>query len=134
MNILIPKAFRYIISGGTGAIVSIATLFVMTHFLGVWYLASSIAAFILSFFVSFYLQRTWTFERKQRNTLTRHMVLFLGIALLNLALNTCIVYIAVEYIGLWYVLAQIIAGIIVATSTFFVYQHFIFNDPEEVHA
>ena len=131
MTVALPKAVRYIISGGTGAVVNIGTLFVLTHFLGVWYLASSVIAFIVSCFVSFYLQRTWTFEQNLPGTVTRHMSLYLAVALFNLALNTAIVYVCVEYIGLWYVLAQIVASVIVAVSSFFIYQHLIFNDSRD---
>ena len=59
------------------------------------------------------------------------MSLYLAVALFNLALNTAIVYVCVEYIGLWYVLAQIVASVIVAVSSFFIYQHLIFNDSRD---
>lgn len=132
MTIALPKMVRYVISGSTGAVANIGTLFVLTHFLGVWYLASSVVAFIVSFFVSFYLQRTWTFQQNLPNTVARHMMLYLLTALFNLALNTAIVYISVEYIGLWYVLAQIVAGAIVAVSSFFIYKHLIFTAAEGI--
>ena len=131
MTVALPKAARYIISGSTGAVVNIGTLFLLTHFLGVWYLASSVCAFITSFFVSFYLQRTWTFEQNTPGTMTHQMTRYFGVAIFNLLLNTGIVYVAVEYLGVWYVLAQILASVIVAVSSFFIYQHLIFNESQD---
>ena len=121
------KILRYVISGGTGAVVNIGTLYTLTHFFGIWYLLSSIVAFILSFFVSFNLQRRWTFNQNLPHTIVRHMTMYFVVALFNLFLNTGIVYASVEYLGMWYVVAQIVAGLFVAISSFFVYQHVIFN-------
>jgi len=131
MNIHVPKVARYIIAGGTAATINIGTLFLLTHFIGVWYLLSSIIAFIVSFFISFYLQRTWTFEHNHPDTIARHMVLYFGVTLFNLALNTGIVYALVEWVSVWYVLAQIIAGALVAISSFFIYKHVIFVEPKD---
>src|SRR3989344_279145 len=67
MKIIIQKlinwqAIRYIISGGTGAVVNLATLFVLVHFFQVWYLLSVIMAFVVAFFVSFSMQKFFTFN------------------------------------------------------------------------
>lgn len=132
MSIVLPKTLRYIISGGTGAAINIGTLFALTHFFGVWYLASSATAFIAAFFVSFYLQRTWTFQQGGSDGIRRHMALYFAAALFNLFLNTLIVYAMVEYFHLWYVFAQIIAGAAVAVFSFFVYQHLIFTESKDI--
>ena len=131
MSIVVPKILRYIISGGTGAVVNIGTLFILTHYLQVWYLASSVAAFITSFLVSFYLQRTWTFQQHLPDSMTRQAARYLAVALFNLVLNTAIVYASVEYLGFWYVLAQVFAGGIVAVSSFFIYKHLVFVGHQE---
>jgi putative flippase GtrA len=131
MTIAVPKTVRYIIAGCTGAAVNIGTLFVLTHFFGVWYLASSVAAFIVAFFISFYLQRTWTFQQGGWDSIHRHAALYLVATLFNLGLNTLIVYVSVESFHLWYLLAQIVAGAIVAVFSYFVYKHLIFMTPRD---
>jgi putative flippase GtrA len=133
MNMPLPRIVRYILSGGTGAVVNIGTVFLLTHYLGLWYLASSICAFLFSLFVSFYLQRTWTFKQTMPHTMTRQIMLYLAVSLFNLALNTGIVYVCVEYLGLWYVFAQIFAGAIVAITSFFFYKNIIFITPKTAH-
>lgn len=130
MTIILPKTARYIIAGGTGAAINIGTLFVLTHFLGVWYLVSSVTAFLVAFFVSFYLQRTWTFQSGGVENRRRHIALYFLVTVFNLGVNTLIVYLSVEYFHLWYVAAQILAGAIVAVFSFFVYQHLIFTEPK----
>lgn len=118
----IPKVARYIISGGSGAVVNIGTLFVLTHFFSVWYLASSVIAFLASFVVSFTLQRMWTFDHRTAEGLARHTSLYFVVAVGNTFLNTALVFGLVEYAQVWYVAAQIIAGVCIALSSFFIYR------------
>lgn len=118
----IPKAIRYIISGGTGAAVNLGSLFTLTHFFGVWYLFSSVVAFLASFLVSFMLQRAWTFDIRSRTGIMRHGSLYFLAALGNLALNTVLIYLFVEYVRLWYVFAQLVSGVIIAAISFFIYR------------
>ncbi|HUO56409.1 MAG TPA: GtrA family protein [Candidatus Paceibacterota bacterium] len=130
MKVGLAKVLRYVISGGTGALVNIGTLFVMVHYLSVWYLTSSICAFLASFLVSFSLQRMWTFRQSLPRTVGRQIGLYLVAALCNLVLNTAIVYVCVEYLRIWYILSQIIAGSTIAVESFFVYKHMIFTESD----
>lgn len=118
----VPRVVRYVISGGTGAVVNIGSLFILTHFLGVWYLVSSVIAFLLSFFVSFFLQRTWTFDLRTVDGLTRHTSQYFVVAVGNTFLNTALVFGFVEYAHIWYIAAQIIAGVVIALTSFFIYR------------
>ena len=102
--------------------VNLGSLFVLKHFFGVWYLASSIVAFVASFFVSFTLQRTWTFEHWTTNGLVRHSSLYLIVAIANTFLNTIIVFVLVEYLQVWYLAAQLVAGLCIAVMSFFIYR------------
>lgn len=118
----VPIVVRYIISGGSAAVLNIGTLFVLTHFFGVWYLISSVVAFLVGFLVSFTLQRTWTFDLRTADGLARHTSLYFVVALGNTFLNTVLVFCLVEYMHVWYVAAQIIAGLLIAVTSFFVYK------------
>jgi putative flippase GtrA len=53
---------KYVVSGGSAAIVDIVALYVFTDLFGIWYILSAILAFISAFFVSFLLQKYWTFK------------------------------------------------------------------------
>ena len=118
----VPKVMRYVISGGSAAVLNIGTLFVLTHFFGVWYLASSVVAFLVGFVVSFVLQRTWTFDHRTTEGLARHTLLYFIVTVSNTLLNTMVVFGLVEYMRVWYVAAQIIAGAFIALTSFFIYR------------
>ena len=121
------KVFRFLVSGGISTGTDLALLYVFTDIFGIWYLASTVAAFILAFFVSFALQKFWTFRDTSREGMSLQAGTYLFIAVCNLALNTSLVYALVDFLGLHYLVAQIIASILIACESFFVYQRFVFR-------
>src|SRR3989344_1864954 len=120
------KIVRYIISGGTAALVSLGFLYAFTEWFGFWYLISSIIAFAGGFVVSFTLQKFWTFEDRRTDTLNKQLISYLGVAFGGLITNVLLMYFMVEFWGLWYILAQILSIGVIAIITFFIYQNLIF--------
>jgi len=121
------KIVKYIISGGTAAVVNFSLLYIFADILGFWYLSSSMVAFILSIGVSFSLQKLWTFQDARTDGLSKQATLFFFIQIVNLGLNTLIVYTLVEFAGLWHMVAQIIAGATLAVSSFIIFSKFLFQ-------
>ncbi len=118
----VARVLRFVASGGCAAIVNIALLYVLTDFAGVWYLISSAIAFIVSFLVSFSLQKFWAFRNKRLEGSHVQMSQHLSIALFNLVLNLAIIYTLVEFAGFHYIPGQIVASIIIAFESFFVFR------------
>lgn len=111
---------RFLISGTTTAMVSLAVLYTLTEYAHVWYLASSVIAFCISYAVNFTLQKFWTFKNKGLRAIQRQLPLHLSLAIFNLALNTAILYALVEWGDMWYLLAQVLAALIIAIESFFI--------------
>ena len=120
------KVLKYLISGGSAAVVNLSVLYVSTDILHVWYLASSVLANILAFFVSFFLQKFWTFNNASVELVKKQLALYLLVAVINLGINTLLMFMFVEYVELHYLLAQIVTSGLIAIESFFVYQYFIF--------
>lgn len=119
---------RYLISGGTAAISNISFLFLLVHFLSVHYLYASVIAFVMSIAVSFTMQKFWTFQDTPLHDVHVQFTRYLVVLLVNLALNTLLMYIFVEKAGLWYLYAQILATALVAIVGYFGYTYFVFRD------
>ena len=119
--------FRFLLSGGTSAGTDLVFLYLFTDIFGIWYLTSAVAAFILAFGVSFTLMKFWTFGDHSREGLHMQLSIYFLVAIINLALNTLLVYIFVEWVGLHYLFAQIAASALLAVESFFVYQRVIFR-------
>jgi len=124
----LPKIVRYIISGGSAASVNILFLFLLTHFFGLWYLLSSVIAFMIAFMVSFSLQKFWTFEDASTDAIHKQAGIYFFIITINLLLNTLLMYFFVDFVKIQYILSQIITGGLIACVSFFAYKKFVFKN------
>jgi putative flippase GtrA len=122
------KLIRYLISGGTAALVNWGTLFLLVHTGDMYYLHASIIAFTVSIGVSFVMQKFWTFGDKLVHDIHTQFSRYLGVIFFSLLLNTALVYFLVERVHTWYLLAQVTATIVVAMTNFFCYKHFVFRE------
>lgn len=118
---------KYIISGGTTAAVDLGFLYIFTDIFHIWYIASAALAFILAFFVSFFLQKFWTFRDRSTDGIYKQMWLYFIVATINMVLNTLLMYIFVDWFNIWYMLAQVFVGIFIAIWNFIISKFFIFN-------
>jgi glycosyltransferase involved in cell wall biosynthesis/putative flippase GtrA len=113
---------KFFISGVSAAVADFSLLFIFTEFFHVWYLWSVNLAFGISFFVSFTLQKFWTFEDNEKSKIKWQFPAHLGLGIANLCINGFAVYFLVETFGVWYMLAQFIVTALLAIESFFVYR------------
>lgn len=119
---------RFVISGGIAMLTNLSSLFVLVHYFGFHYLFASVIAFVISIGVSFSMQKFWTFQDRPTEDIQAQFSRYLAIILINLALNTAILYTLADIFGVWYLLAQFISGIIIAFIGYFSYKHFVFTE------
>ncbi len=128
---------KYVISGCTAAFVDLALLYALIDIFKVHYLLSASIAFFAAFFISFYLQKFWTFRDNSNKQLYQQMFLYFAVGIVNLGINAGGMYILVEHIfsefiyfgelNITYVLSQIIMGALIAVISFLVYRFVIFK-------
>lgn len=124
----IQKIARYIISGGIAATTNLSVLFLLVHFLSVHYLLASVASFFTAFVISFTMQKFWTFQNPETTGVHFQLARYLLVTVtVNLGINTGLMYLFVSVLGVWYLLAQVFAGALLAIVSYFIYQHFVFT-------
>lgn len=121
---------KYLLVGGVVVVVNLTSLYVLTEFGHIYYLLSTVGAFLVAFSVSFVLQKFWTFEDVSRDHLHRQLPLYLLLQLANVSLNTSLMYMFVEYLHVWYLLSQAIISLILAVGIFFINKKYIFSAGE----
>ncbi|MBA4319640.1 MAG: hypothetical protein C0412_14665 [Flavobacterium sp.] len=121
------QIIKFLIAGGMAAFVNLSLLYFFTDILDIWYLISTSMAFIVAFFVSFFLQKFWTFRDNDKQTIHKQIVAYLFISLFNLCVNAIAMYIAVDGFKIWYMLAQFIISGLIAFESYSVYKILIFN-------
>jgi putative flippase GtrA len=121
------RIVRFVISGSIATAVNLTTLFTLTHFAHLWYVLSSVIAFCIALFVSFILQKIWTFEDASMERAHIQAALFFVVIMAGLGINTTFVYCLVEYTGVHYLVAQLISGFFIAIMNYISYKHLVFQ-------
>jgi putative flippase GtrA len=120
---MVNRAFNFLLSGGIGAVTNILVLVLLTLVFNIWYLFSSVFAFLVSTAVSFLLQKNLTFKYHDNDLVFRKSIYYLLIAIFNLGINTALVFLFTDYLGVYYIFSQIISSCMIATWSFFIYRH-----------
>lgn len=120
------RIIRFLISGSIAAGIQLGGLYLLCGVFGVWYVLASSLAFIFAVTANFLLQRFWTFGDCDRARYSHQALLFLAVNLFNLTLNAIGLYVGVDFIGLPYLLAQVLVGLGLAVVSFSFYR-FIFQ-------
>ena len=121
------QIIKYLIAGGTSTSSDILIYSLLVYFAGLWYVASSIISFTIAFWISFGLQKFWTFRDKNTEKIMKQTYLYFFVAITNLGISTALIYLFVDYIHIHKFLSKIFANATIATESFFVYRHFIFT-------
>lgn len=123
---------RYLISGGTSALINLGILSGLYYLLGVYYLYAAIIASVIAFFVSLILHKFWTFEDFSRTDMHIQAGKYMITSLFGLLLNTIFLYILVDYLHFYVYMGQIIAGGSVACITFFISRGLVFKGKKDL--
>jgi len=118
---------KYCVGGGTAFIVDFSLLYIFTEFLGLWYLWSATASFVIAVYVNYLIQKFWTFKSSGQYAL-RQFLVFTAAQIVGLFINNTALYVLVESFGLWYMFSKAIAAAVVLIWNFWASKMFVFND------
>lgn len=122
------RVLKYLASGCIGIVVNLGSLHILADIVGIHYLVSSVIAVSISTIVGFLLQKYWTFDARETQGTAGQFGLYVAVAVLNIALNTLIVFVLVDFFGFHHLPAQFVGAAIVAVSSYVIYKKIIFKD------
>jgi putative flippase GtrA len=124
------RILRFLVAGGSAGAVDLGVLYVFVHLFGMWYLLSSVIAFLVALSVSFTLQKFWTFKDPSVTGIHLQIFQYAVLAGVDLLINTASMFLLVEFAGFrdLVLLAQILTAGGIAVGNYFVYRHIIFRD------
>ena len=108
------QLMRYGISGFSATIVDFLILTILTEVFGedlllVW----TAIAFLAGLLVTYILSTHWVFDSRHFKSKTVEALIFLGIGLVGLGLTELLMWILADALGLFYLLAKLIASMLV---------------------
>lgn len=107
--------------GGVGAlcfVIDYGILFVLTEFVGLYYLLSSAISFTISVIVNYILSILFVFDTNTENNGIRNFVLFVIFSIIGLLLTTGIMKLGVDILSWNYMFVKIFATGIVMVYNF----------------
>lgn len=117
------RFFRFLISGGSATAIHLAILFILVHFFEVWYLLATVLTYIISIAISFILQKVFTFRDYTKQTIPKQTFYYFFIQLLNVCINTALMYVGVDLLHIHYLVSQVILAGCIALYSFFLYRY-----------
>ncbi|MEJ2421598.1 MAG: GtrA family protein [Acidobacteriota bacterium] len=115
---LLLQMARYVIVGGAAFVLDFSTLFLLTHYLGIYYLVSAAISFLLGLVLNYLLSITWVFSRRNMKDQRAEFVVFALIGVAGLGLNELVLWLFTGLIGFNYLVSKCLSGVIVLMWNF----------------
>lgn len=124
---LIYQFLKYVFVGGMAFLFDFGTLYILTEYFGIYYLTSSVVAFIIGLNVNYFLAKFLVFKASKIKDIKKEYLYIVGISLSALFLNQILLFLLTEKIGIYYLLSKIIITIILLFYNFIIRKVFIFE-------
>jgi len=124
--LLASTVMRYAIAGGTASLVDVLLLFTLTEFGGIYYLFSAALGTTISFFARFFLQKLFAFRNRSVHLFPRQIAAYAFLYVSATFATLSLLYFFTEVVGWWYIASQVMAILLIASISFFVYRYIVF--------
>ena len=110
---LLIQFFKYLLVGGVAFTFDLGTLYFFKEFLGVHYLYSAAAGFLVGLVINYILSITFVFSNRTLTDKRMEFIIFALIGVVGLFLNEAIIYFFTGIIGLHYLNSKFIAAFLI---------------------
>lgn len=126
MNLLFREALGYAAASACALAVDVAILWTLVHFFAWGYLAAATVSFLAGACVAYGLSVTLVFKRRRLRDRRAEFAGFVMIGAVGVAINAGVIYFAVRYLGLHYLIAKGIAAGFTFTCNFLARRQILF--------
>lgn len=128
LSLFAKQAAKYYAVGASGVLVNLGLLFYLTEFVGLWYFLSYALAISASITTNFILNKFWTFRDSINSQRTIVMyVKFASVSLLGMAIQLGTVYLLVESLSVYYMIAALVSISIAGAVNFVINRRWTFG-------
>lgn len=116
----------YTAIAGLAAIIELSLLYLLTSVIGIYYIISVIIAYPVAVATNFLLNKFINFKNRSRKVM-KQVTIFIMINLGGLGLTVFIMYLLVEYLNIWYLLARVMCYAVTLLYSFTLHKHVTFR-------
>jgi putative flippase GtrA len=126
MTPILKEAIGYTAASACALVVDISILWVLVHFMAIAYLIAATISFLAGAVVAYRLSVKLAFEHHRLRDRRAELIAFVLIGGAGLAINATVIFIAVDYFGLHYLLAKCAAAGLTFTCNFVARRQILF--------
>jgi dolichol-phosphate mannosyltransferase len=128
LSLFAKHAAKYYAVGASGILVNLGLLYYLTEYVGLWYFLSYALAISVSITSNFILNKFWTFRDSIDSQKTIVMyVKFVSVSMVGMAIQLGSVYVLVESLTVYYMLAALISICIAGAINFIINRRWTFG-------
>jgi len=121
---LVGQILRFGVVGGGAFLIDYSILYILTEFVGIYYLISSVISFIVSLIFNYILSIYWVFDVTKKQT-AKEILIFVILSVIGLGINQVVMYIGSDLLHIYYMLTKLVATFIVMVWNFVTRKIFI---------
>ena len=127
-SLFVAQTVKDFLVGGIGVGVNLGLLYILTDFLGIWYILSQGIAIAISITNNFFLHRYWTFKNEiiEPKTLERYVKFFI-VSVIGMTIQLVLTFGLVENYGLYYLSAAVLSIIVASAFNYLVNRKWTFE-------
>ena len=115
---LIKQIIKFGIVGGLCFVIDYGLMIFLTEVISINYLISSGISFSVSVIVNYILSLKYVFETDKNNNKVKECLIFIGLSIIGLGINQVIMWLCVDKLNIFYMIAKIAATMIVMVYNF----------------
>ena len=128
LSLFAKHAAKYYAVGATGIVVNLGLLYYLTEYVGLWYFLSYALAISVSITSNFILNKFWTFRDSiDSQKIIVMYVKFVSVSMVGMAIQLGSVYVFVESLTVYYMLAALISICIAGAINFIINRRWTFG-------
>lgn len=121
------QIIRFAVVGGSAFVIDYGIMIFLTELFGVNYLISSGISFTVSVIFNYVLSVKWVFNVTGERSKTQDFAVFIILSAIGLGINQVIMWLAVDILGIFYMLSKIGATGVVMVYNFVTRKLFLEN-------
>lgn len=121
------QIIRFAVVGGSAFVIDYGIMIFLTEVFGVNYLISSGISFTVSVIFNYVLSVKWVFNVTDERSKTQDFAVFIILSVIGLGINQVIMWLAVDILGIFYMLSKIGATGVVMVYNFVTRKIFLEN-------
>lgn len=131
MKKLFKQIIRFGIVGGVAFLIDYSLLYVLTEYVGLYYLHSSIISFSVSLLFNYIASIKFVFNVSHKQT-HKDLMLFVVLSVIGLGINQLVMYFSSDILNIYYMISKLGATAIVMVWNFVTRKYFIDHKKDEV--